>query len=388
MPGRPSAALLCAATLALAAVAEPARAEPQPPARPLPVVVCDSHHHVLRHWLAAAAEGRLPASGVEVVHFDAHPDMGPPPNPIQRAWRAQPDLLVAAVDIESFQLAAAWVGLVRRIVWLRPPWSFQLRDGVRRFRVGTDAKGVLQVDDPDDYYVLEGRWAPTASLQGPVDVELTVLSLPTALPGAPLHEGPVVLDVDLDGFATRNPAADRLRAVGFRDAELLRIRSAFARERLDLPADPVARSAALGELLAALAGVASESVLDQLLGALRLWWMGVPAADLWFLYGLLMDETRGLPVDVLLEEGRTLVGIPERAADPAEIAATAAQLGALVASGAVRPSLVTIARSANDGFTPQAALPEIEWSFLDALRAAHPALDVRYDAGLAPLPRP
>jgi hypothetical protein len=280
------------------------------------------------------------------------------------------------------------VGLVRRIVWLRPPWSFQLRDGVRRFRVGTDAQGVLQVDDPDDYYVLEGRWAPTASLQGPVDVELTVLSLPTALPGAPLHEGPVVLDVDLDGFATRNPAADRLRAVGFRDAELLRIRSAFARERLDLPADPVARSAALGELLAALAGVASESVLDQLLGALRLWWMGVPAADLWFLYGLLMDETRGLPVDVLLEEGRTLVGIPERAADPAEIAATAAQLGALVASGAVRPSLVTIARSANDGFTPQAALPEIEWSFLDALRAAHPALDVRYDAGLAPLPRP
>ena len=364
----------------------PARA--QPGAAPLPVVVCDSHHHVLRHWLEASAAGTLPARGVEVVHFDAHPDMGPPPNPVLRAWRAQPSVLVAAVDIESFQLAAAWVGLVRRITWLRPPWAFQLRDGVRRFRVGADARGVLQVDDPDDYYVLDGRYAPTAALHDQVDVELAVLALPDAPPGAPLHDGPAILDVDLDGFATRNPAADRLRAAGFTVAELVRIRSAFARERLDLPADPVARSAALGVLLEALRGVASASVVDQLAGAARLWWMGVPAADLWFLYGLLVDEARALPLDVLLEQGRTLVGLPERSADAAEIAATAAQLGELVASGAVRPALVTIARSANDGYTPRAALPAIEWAFLDALRAAHPALELRYDPGLAPLPRP
>jgi hypothetical protein len=350
--------------------------------------VCDSHHHVLRHWLEASAAGTLPPGDVEVVHFDAHPDMGPPPRPIQRSWRSRPSVLVAAVDIESFQLAAAWVGLVRRVVWLRPAWAFQLADGERRFRVGADATGVLRVDDPDDYYVLDGRYAPTAALRDPVEVELAVLALPAASPGAPLHEGPAVLDVDLDGFATRNPAAERLRAVGFTDAELVRIRSAFARDGLDLPADPVARSAALGVLLEALRGVASASVADQLAGAARLWWMGVPAADLWFLYGLLVDEARGLPLDVLLEQGRTLVGLPERGADAGAIAATAAQLAELVASGAVRPALVTIARSADDGYTPHAALPAIEWAFLDALRAAHPALDVRYDPGLAPLPRP
>ena len=355
---------------------------------PLPVVVCDSHHHVLRHWLEASEAARLPAGGVSVIHFDAHPDMGPPRAPIARAWRAQPERVVAAVDIESFQLAAAWLGLVRRIVWLRPPWAFQLRDGVRRFHVGLDAEGVLQVDEPDDYYVFEGRYAPTASLREAVGLELTVIALPTALPGAPLHDGAAILDVDLDGFATRNPAADRLRAVGFRDAELVRIRSAFARERLDLPPDPVARMAALQRLLAALEGVAGESLWGQLAGAFRLWWMGVPAGDLWFLYGLLADAERALPVDVLLEEGRTLVGLPERSASAPEIAATAAQLADLVASGAVRPALVTIARSANDGFTPHAALPAIEWAFLDALRAAHPDLDVQYDAGLAPLPRP
>ena len=54
----------------------------------------------------------------------------------------------------------------------------------------------------------------------------------------------------------------------------------------------------------------------------------------------------------------------------------------------MRPALVTIARSANDGFTPHTALPAIEWRFLDALRAAHPAVEIRYDRGLVPLPRP
>jgi hypothetical protein len=352
------------------------------------VVVCDSHHHVLRHWLEAADAGLLPAGGVSVVHFDAHPDLGPPPSPIQRAWRAQPSVLETAVDIESFQLAAVWLGLVRRVVWLRPPWAFQIPDGARRFRVGVGPNGKLQVDDPSDYYVLEGHYQPTALLRDPVDLELAVLALPSALPGAPLHDGPVILDIDLDGFGTRNPAADRLREAGFSDAELARIRSAFARDKLSLPEDPAARQAGLQELLAAMDAVAGDSLTGQLAGALRLWWMGVSAADLWFLSGLLLDEARALPVDVLLEQGRTLVGLPEKRPEAAEIAATARQLADLVGSGAIRPSLVTVARSANDGYTPHHALPTIEASFLEALRAAHPDLEVRYDRGLAPLPRP
>jgi hypothetical protein len=297
-------------------------------------------------------------------------------------------VLETAIDIESFQLAAVWLGLVNRVVWLRPSWAFQFPDGVRRFRVGPGPSGRLQVDDPSDYYVFDRPYQKTAGLREPVELEFAVIALPTALPGTPLHAGPAILDIDLDGFATRNPAADRLRQAGFSDAELVRIRSAFARERLALPEDPGARQVQLEVLLAAMDGVASDDLLAQLTGAARLWWMGVSAADLWFLYGLLLDETRALPVDVLLEQGRTLVGLPERSAQDGEIEATARQLADLVASGAVRPALVTVARSANDGFTPHPALPAIEWSFLEALRAAHPAIEVHYDRDLVPLPRP
>jgi hypothetical protein len=351
-------------------------------------VVCDAHHHVLRHWLEASEAGLLPASGASVVHFDAHPDLGPPPRPIERAWRARPGALVAALDIESFQLAAAWVGLVDRVVWLRPPWAFQLADGTRRFRVGLGGEGRLQVDEPADYYVLDGHYAPTHELRDAVEIELLVLSLPAALAGVPLHAGPAVLDVDLDGFATRSPAADRLRDAGYTDPELARIRGAFARENLDLPEDPAARVAALEGLLAALGRLSGGDLSGPLSGAAQLWWLGVPAADLWFLYGLASDETRGLPLEVLLQEGRSLVGLPEHAADPAEIADTATRLAALVESGAVRPALVTIARSVNDGFTPAAAWPAIEWRFIEALRAVRPDLVVRYDRGLRPAPGP
>jgi hypothetical protein len=236
--------------------------------------------------------------------------------------------------------------------------------------------------------VLEGYYAPTSALRDAVPLELAVHALPAARPGVALHTGPAILDVDLDGFATRNPAADALRAAGFSDAELARIRQTFARDRLALPDDPEGRRAALERLLSALDSVASGGLAAQLAGAARVWWMGVRAADLWFLYGILADPARAGSAESLREHGLVLVGLPERAADPAEIRATAAQLAALLESGAVRPALVTIARSANDGYTPHAAWPAIEWTLLDALRAVRPDLELRYDRGVYPAPRP
>jgi hypothetical protein len=99
------------------------------------VAICESHHHVLAHWLRAAREGLLPSSGVSVVHVDAHPDLAVPTQPIPAGSR-DPRLLVSRVDIASFVLAAARVGLVQKVVWLRPDFSFQLPDGARTLHLG------------------------------------------------------------------------------------------------------------------------------------------------------------------------------------------------------------------------------------------------------------
>lgn len=375
---RATAALLLAAALWAAPAA---RAEP-----PLRVVVCSSHHHVLRHWLLAAQQGRIPSAGVSVVHFDAHPDMAVPPRALRRAWRAHPGRLANATTIASFQLAAAWVGLVSDVVWLRPDWSHQIPDGMHRFRIGTLPDGHLRVDDPSDYYVLDEGWAPTHALADPVPVQLRVLSLRRAAAGELNATAAAILDIDLDGFATRNPSADRLRAAGFSDVQLDQLRTAFAPDTLRLGDTPEERIAGLERLLGAVSTAADGSWRSRLLAAWTLWRSGLGLRDLWNLARLLDGPARGTPLEVLLEEGRTLVGVPEFAADPAEIERSAARLAALLESGALRPRLVTIGRSVRDGFTPQHAWPAIERRMLAALQQSVGPLELVYDSGLRPAP--
>ncbi len=362
---------------------EPARAE----LSPVEIFVCESHHRALLRWVRAANRGRLPRRGVTVVHFDAHPDLAVPKGQFSSDWRSRALDLLASADIATFQLAAVGAGLVKRVLWLRPSWAHQLPDGERRFALGVAGDGRLRVDDPSDYYVLDDAWAPSRALGDPVPVGLRVLPLGSALDEPALAaDGPVVLDIDLDGFATRNPAADRLRRAGLDDADVARLRAIFEPRRLVLAADPPTRIAQLEETLGALDALASLRWRELPAAVIALWRRGLGVRDLFALYRILSKAEGGAPIEVLLEYGREVVGLPEHRADPREIARTAALLGELVASGSVRPTLVTVARSVQDGFTPAEAWPEIERALLAALGQALGRYTLRFDAGLSPVP--
>jgi hypothetical protein len=353
------------------------------------VVVCSSHHHVLRHWLRVAEQGGLPRSGVTVVHLDGHPDLGVPGNPVAGQWPERAEQLVGAVDIASFQLAAVRVGLVDRIVWLRPAFAHQLADGERRFRLGVLASGELRVDDPSDYYVLDQGWAPRSELREPTDVSLRVIPVEAATEGGPLAEGPTILDIDLDAFATRNPSADYLRESGLTDDQLAALRRIFAPDNLDLAADPELRIRQLDGMLAAVEQLASGPWTAWPGGLFTLFRSGIAPLELYELYSILASLSGETATTALLEHGRQLVGVPEhREVSPADIAAQAEVLRALLSSGSVRPSLVTIARSVDDGFTPQAPWPRIEWAVLRVLAESLPHARLRFDHGLGPAPQP
>lgn len=355
-------------------------------AEPVRVVICASHNHALRHWLLAAQEGRIPEADVSVIHFDAHPDLAVPPRPLRRAWRADPGRLVLATDIASFQLAAAWVGLVSRVTWLRPDWAHQLPDGTRSFHVGALPDGHLRVDDPSDYYVLDGAWAPTSALHDAVSVEVRVLPLSEAATAGLRNAPSDILDIDLDGFATRNPAAERLRAAGFSDAQLDELRAAFAPAKLNLGSTPEERIAGLKRLMEAVSAAVQGSWSSRLAAAWTLWRSGLSLGDLWNLRGLSSGPAAGMPLHALLEDGRSLVGLPEFAPDPAELERSESRLGSLLTSGAIRPRLVTISRSVDDGYAPAASWPATERRTLAMLEQGLGPLDVVYDQGLRPAP--
>jgi hypothetical protein len=352
------------------------------------VVVCSSHHHVLAHWLRVAQEGGLPSGGVTVVHLDGHPDLGVPTEPVAAAWPARPERLVAKLDIATFQLAAVRVGLVDRIVWLRPAFAHQLADGDRRFRLGALASGELRVDDPSDYYVLDRGWAPGSALRDPTELALRVVPVVSAPEGGRLAEGPTILDIDLDAFATRNPAADQLRASGLGDEQLDALRRIFAPTSLALAPDPEERIQQVDGLLVAVEQLATGPWTTWPGALLTLFRSGISPLELFELQGILTSLPGDASAGELLEQGRQLVGIPEhREVSPGDIEALAEVLRALLSTGSVRPSLVTIARSVDDGFTPRAPWPRIEWAVLRVLAEALPHARLRFDQGLEPAPR-
>lgn len=350
------------------------------------MAICESHHHVLAHWLRAAREGLLPSSGVSVVHVDAHPDLAVPTQPIPAGSR-DPRLLVSRVDIASFVLAAARVGLVEKVVWLRPDFSFQLPDGARTLHLGALDSGLLRVDDPSDFYVLDEGWAPLPALADPVRVELEVLPLSRAGERGTLASGAVILDIDLDTFSTRNPAADQLRSAGLSDPDLDALRSIFARDQLVFSADPPTRIEELDELLDAVAILADGPWSAQPDAAWSLWRRGIGPLDLFALHRVLARLPADYGTRSLLENGRLLVGLPEHTGvAPGEVHAQARALADLLRSGAIAPSLVTISRSVDDGYTPREEWPAIEWTVLRALVEVLGNVPVRFDPGLAPAP--
>ena len=384
-----------AATLALLlAHATPGRAQPptepgisqMPTAAPrVEVVICESHDRALAHWVRAALAGKIPERGVTVVHFDAHPDLAAPSAPVARDWPPQPGRLMSSVDISSFQLAAGRIGLVDRVVWVRPSWATQLPDGERRFQVGL-AEGAVRVDDESDYYVLDGGWSPSATLRDAVPVEVRVLPLEAAVRELQLADGPTIFDIDLDGFATRSPAADRLRASGLRDVEIARIRAMFAPESLGLADDPVTRIEQIEALTSAVEALGALRILELPRALYTLFERGLGLGDLYALYRILGKADTSASIDVLLEDGRQVVGLPEHRAGKAGFARTAAALADLLRSGSVQPVLITIARSARDGFTPPESVRAIEAVLSRELADALGDFELRYDEDVSDLP--
>lgn len=377
-------AALCAAAL-VASLAARAAAASEPAVAPVDVVICESHHRALVYWLRAAEAGRLPRQGVEVVHFDAHPDLAIPRVALSRAWPGDPEALVRELSIASFQLAAFRAGLISRVVWLRPGFATQIADGEREFLLGVGPDGSLQVSDPSDYWLLDGEWSEPAAIRDATRVSLRVLPLEAAAREAPLASGAVILDIDLDGFATRNPAADRLRAARVPDEDLARAREIFSPDRLQLSADPVARQLEVRDLVAALGALAEGPSLAWPGALAELWRRGIGASALYDLVAILWRAEPGARGS-LLADGRQLVGLPESAAGEAEVRRTAALLAELITVHGLRPALVTIARSVRDGFTPPDRWPAIEWTLIRALAGALPGARVGFDQGAKPAP--
>ena len=332
--------------------------------RSVEVVVVDSHHNVLPHWIRVSRHLR-PGGNVGVLHFDAHPDMSLPPVDVPTAFPALDTGLQDHVTIDSFQLAAFKAGVIDRVVWVRPEWARQIPDGDYRFVIGDDPAGKLRVTSTLDYYVMTGVWIQRNQLHNGRTVSLGV-STAAGLQRSALS-GPVILDIDLDYFSTRNPAADEMRQAGIDEETIQKLYAIFALENLNMSRNPDVCYSQLGQMIQALKNISGGPWYSNLGSYFNLIRRGFSPRSLFKLRNISIEADRRKQLDVLLEVGLHLTALPEHRSDSAEIDRRVAEMQRAIQGLAGKPVIVTIARS-SDGFTHPDLLPEIEAKVLAMLK--------------------
>ncbi|KAF7257643.1 hypothetical protein EG68_05815 [Paragonimus skrjabini miyazakii] len=186
--------------------------------RPISVVVVDAHNEVVPYIYRFIGAKKIPFSGLKMVHFDSHPDLGIPDMKACEI-RQNPQKLIEKISIEDWIIPLIFAGHVDHVIWLHPTWSGQLCDRKPTcYTVGEDKETKrLGVDIPEPYFYNEAVFCSEEDMNSPVKFGLTV---------SPVHETntlckmctdvvcvllnqPFILDIDLDVFSTQNPLLDK-----------------------------------------------------------------------------------------------------------------------------------------------------------------------------------
>uniref|UniRef100_A0ABD2X6U8 Uncharacterized protein n=1 Tax=Trichogramma kaykai TaxID=54128 RepID=A0ABD2X6U8_9HYME len=100
-----------------------------------PIYIVEPHNEVLPFIYRCIGSKHLPFQGNTFIHLDSHPDMLVPKDMVADMVWDKNDLF-EEISIENWMLPAAYAGLLKNIVWVKPPWANQMVDGVRTFLIG------------------------------------------------------------------------------------------------------------------------------------------------------------------------------------------------------------------------------------------------------------
>ena len=105
----------------------------------LPVIICEWHQHVLPHIHRGIASRHLPSTGLNMLHFDAHPDLTfPLTMPASACF--DKEALYDRIEIADWILPLCYEGHLHKVTWMRPEWADQIKDGKYFVKVGEDKK--------------------------------------------------------------------------------------------------------------------------------------------------------------------------------------------------------------------------------------------------------
>ncbi|XP_012225364.1 UPF0489 protein C5orf22 homolog [Linepithema humile] len=362
-----------------------------------PVYVVESHNEVLPLIYRCIGSKHLPFEGNTMIHLDSHPDMLASDSMLADVVSNKHQLF-DELSIGDWILPAMYAGHLKNIIWVKPPWANQMTDGMRTFLIGKDKRTeLIRLTCPEPYFLSETLYATPDELENIREATLHVITIGTFIEDStnkddfvtigsmlrqylPEKDTPYILDIDLDFFSTRNPFKtlyervnlyDKLISIfaykhpGSDDPEILK-ESREERKKQLSELEEIFTHLSQNRSLKGFDGekTAIYEAVDQLFQELKL---AYPNLDIdW-----MMVYTAGLTVDDQ--------GLPEHVTEPNDLdRLISGTFRSFLAALPTPPTIVTIARSSDDEYTPPESVDQIQIDVLDQLgERIEPEVDVQ-----------
>nr|XP_002123578.1 UPF0489 protein C5orf22 homolog [Ciona intestinalis] len=176
----------------------------------IPIHVVEYHNDVLTPIYRCIGSKHLPLHNSALIHFDSHPDLGVPED-FDARQIFNKNILFQIISIENWILPAVYAGHFSSIVWFKPRWANQIKQGTYCFYVGRDkVTNKLCVSCHDPYFLSDCVYVNEVSMLDKKLVTLYVVDVEDNSPPTDilLPNQHYVLDIDLDYFSTQNPFLD------------------------------------------------------------------------------------------------------------------------------------------------------------------------------------
>lgn len=341
----------------------------------IPVFIVENHNDVLELLLPSLANRYLPFKDNVMIHFDSHPDLCVPRQmPAELIFDRRQ--LLESLSIENWIVPMWYSQHVKEVAWIRPPWAHQIPDGHHHFSVG-EFKGKIHVSSPLDYFLSDGGYKDEKYLSNSKSVSLHVTEIDDSL-NELIRDEPDshwILDIDLDYFSTLNPFRDiypkantyeKLRKIFMvektYDAASPESVTEYADERnhlLDFFETVFQHMAQCGSLEKF--KCEDEKMKEKLELAKEL-------IDCLCHHYSIYDIDWFIVNDAGCTCDEEALEIPHHESTEAEIRSMVGRLEKFLKCLKKPPTLITIARSSNDGYTPAHQVDDIQSQVLQVLR--------------------
>lgn len=177
------------------------------------VIVVEDHNEALEPIYRTIGRRRVNFSGLTLLHFDSHPDLGIPEQ-LRADFINDKHAVFEHISIESWILPAVYAGHISTVIWVKPNWSNQIDTGEYTIRLGKDAAGLIRCDSRESYFLSESLYVNKSSLVNTREFVLYVCEFDKVYNGSDdtlkrmlknSTPNDLLLDIDLDFFSTMDP---------------------------------------------------------------------------------------------------------------------------------------------------------------------------------------